>query len=299
MRRNDLVQRRAKRRRTAPRPLTTPRLAEPTSAHPVPAADKTLTKGLQVLELLCAGDGSRGISDLADELSLTKSNVHRLLQTLRRCGYVVQDAETERYRLSSKLWRLARGGRPFEALGRLVRPLLKSLTEATGESTVFALVESDDLVIIDQVETDNPVRVVFFSVGQRFAIDRTVAPGRALTALQLVALAHRSDAEVRQSLRIAEAHQPAAAIARTVAGLAGIRTAGFAISRGEWVSGVNAVAVAVMDPSRAASPFGVLSCFGPADRVTEPRLQAIQRALSLKARELSQLIMTDSSLSAQ
>jgi DNA-binding IclR family transcriptional regulator len=253
--------------------------------------DKTLTKGLQVLESLSASQGARGISELALELSLTKSTVHRLLQTLSRCGYVTREAQTERYLLSSKLWRLARHSKPFEALRRSVRPLLNSVVEQTGESAVFALVEDDDLVIIDQVETQNPVRVVFFSVGQSFAIDSVVPPGKTLTALQLIALANRSDegpgglSEPQMQLR-----QRTSSVERQMSDLAAIKKAGVAISRGEWVDGVNAVAVPISDGCRGIAVLGVLSCFGPVDRATEARLQKFQKILSLKARELSQLI---------
>jgi IclR family transcriptional regulator, KDG regulon repressor len=272
--------------------ITSQKPAPITASPPSATVDKTLTKGLHVLESLTASEGSRGISELALELSLTKSTVHRLLQTLSRCGYVTREAGTERYLLSSKLWRLSRHSRPFEALRRLVRPLLSSVVEETGESAVFALIEDDDLVIIDQVETQNPIRVVFFSVGQSFAVYSIVVPGKALTALQLIALAYRSDAEARRGLRRAQTklRRGASSVDAQMAGLAAIQKAGVAISQGEWVGGVNAVAVPVSDASHGLAVLGVLSCFGPSDRATEASLQKFQRILSLKARELSHLI---------
>jgi len=260
-----------------------------------PAADKTLTKGLQVLESLSAGGGARGISDLAKELSLTKSNVHRLLQTLRRCGFVIQEAGSDRYLLSSKLWRLSRSGRAYEALSRIVRPVLARLVEETGESAMFVLVEGDNLAVVEQVETRNPVRVVFFSAGQSFPIARVVAPGNALTALQLIALANRPDTEARACLRRLqiELGERAAFVDRQAARLAAIERDGFAVSRGEWVSGVNAVAVPVTDGSQRGTLLGVLSCFGPAARFGETSLRAFHKKLSLGARQLAQLMADD------
>ena len=80
--------------------------------------DKTLTKGLQILEALVRSAGPRGVSELAKELSLTKSNVHRLIQTLVSIGYVTQDVETDRYQLSAKLWRLSRTRSTVQCLAR-------------------------------------------------------------------------------------------------------------------------------------------------------------------------------------
>jgi IclR family transcriptional regulator, KDG regulon repressor len=256
--------------------------------QPASPGDKTLTKGLQLLEALSECEGSRGISDLAHELSLTKSNVHRLLQTLSRCGYVTREASTERYLLSSKLWQVSRRGRSFDALRSLARPILRNLVEETNESALFVVVEHEDLVVIDQVQTPNPVRVVFFSMGQSFPIDRVVMLGKGLTALQLIALSSRPEAEARSALRKVQEQlkRGKSFIDDQLSELLIIRKNGCAVNRGAWVSGVNAVAVPVSDLSN--NLIGILSCFGPADRLTSRSLGSIQKALARKARELSQ-----------
>jgi IclR family transcriptional regulator, KDG regulon repressor len=257
------------------------------SAQRPPAVDKTLTKGLQLLEALSEGEESRGISELALQLSLTKSNVHRLLQTLTKCGYVTREASTERYLLSTKLWRVSRRGRPFDALRRQVRPVLRSLVEETNESVLFCVVESDELVPIDQVETQSPVRV-FFSVGQPFPIDRVIMNGKGLTALQMIALAGRPQIEARAAARKVQQqlHKDDAYGDLLLSQISETRNNKFAFSRGEWVSGVNAVAVPVQDLSH--NLIGVLSCFGPADRVPDSNLKAIQKILSRGAAEIAQ-----------
>lgn len=259
------------------------------AAARAPAVDKTLTKGLQLLEALSEHEGSRGISELALQLSLTKSNVHRLLQTLIRCGYVTREASTERYLLATKLWLVSRRGRPFDALRRLVRPVLRTLAEETDESVLFVVVENDEIVPIDQVETQNPVRV-FFAVGQSYPIDRVIMKGKGLTALQLIALAARPQMEARVAVRKIrkELRKGEAFVDQQLAQLTDIRKDGFALSLGEWVTGVNAVAVPVWDTSQ--NLIGVMSCFGPVDRVPESNLKRIQKILSLGAQELSRRI---------
>jgi IclR family transcriptional regulator, KDG regulon repressor len=252
-----------------------------------PAGDKTLVKGLHLLEALTESEESRGISELAHSLGLNKSNVHRLLQTLIRCGYAAKERGTERYLLSSKLWRISRRGRPYAALRRLVRPSLRRLVGETGESVVFTIVEDDEMVLIDQVETQNPVRV-FFWVGQSFPVDEVLMQGSGLTALQQVALAARPRSEataavrkVQNQLRRGEAY-----VEQELAKLAAVRRHGFALSRGEWVAGVNAAAVPVAD--EGGELVGVLSCFGPADRVRDDTLARLTTRLRSIATALSQ-----------
>lgn len=250
-------------------------------------SDKTLTKGLQLLEALSQSEGSRGISELAHQLSLTKSNVHRLLQTLSRCGYVTQDASTERYLLSAKLWQISRRTNPFDALQRLARPILRHIVEQTNESVIFAIVEQDDLIVIDQVETLNPVRVVFFSIGQSFPIDRVIMMGKGLTALQLIALAVRPEAEARAVLcKLQEQLKKAKSfVAVQLSQISAARKNGFAANRGEWVNGATAIAAPVF--GAAPHLIGILSCFGPAERFTESSIGKIRKILSLSADDLS------------
>ena len=47
-----------------------------------------MIKALQVLEALACSDRPRGVSELARQLGFSKSNVYRLLDTLRESGYV-------------------------------------------------------------------------------------------------------------------------------------------------------------------------------------------------------------------
>jgi IclR family transcriptional regulator, KDG regulon repressor len=189
--------------------------------------------------------------------------------------------------LSSKLWRVSRRGRPFDALRRLVRPILRALVEETSESVVFVVIEDDELVLIDQVETKNPVRV-FFSIGQSFPIGEVVMMGKSLTALQMVALASRPQTEARPAIQKVrkQLQEGESFVDLKLSELLEIRKNGFALSLGEWVTGVNAVAVPVADAS--GNLIGALSCFGPADRLADGSLKRIQKILGLKARELSQ-----------
>ena len=68
--------------------------------------NNTLINGLRLLELLARADAPMGITELAQSLSLVKSNVHRLLQALIDLGYVRQLSEDKRYCASIRLWEM-------------------------------------------------------------------------------------------------------------------------------------------------------------------------------------------------
>lgn len=71
--------------------------------------DKTLLKGLQVLERVAESERSVRITDIAAALRLTKSNAHRVLKTLEHAGYLRQDERSREYAPSLKLWELGSG----------------------------------------------------------------------------------------------------------------------------------------------------------------------------------------------
>jgi len=90
--------------------------------------NNTLVKGLQLLEVLARSREPQGVSDLAAQLSLGKSNVHRLLQALVELGYVLKDETTAQYQVSLRLWELGAAvevgfrikAAASEAMGRLL-----------------------------------------------------------------------------------------------------------------------------------------------------------------------------------
>ncbi|SFJ79306.1 IclR family transcriptional regulator [Celeribacter neptunius] len=108
--------------------------------------DSTLLKGLMVLERVVAADAPVGVSALARDLGLPKSNVHRTLSSLREAGYVGYDADSRHYYPSLKLAQM--GNRiaarfPFQTA---LLPLLQQLVSGTGESAHFVYLDGESVM---------------------------------------------------------------------------------------------------------------------------------------------------------
>ena len=56
--------------------------------------------------LQCLSNGTSRIGKISENLSLSKGTTHRLLETLGRVGFVVQDPLTHRYHLGPALLEL-------------------------------------------------------------------------------------------------------------------------------------------------------------------------------------------------
>jgi DNA-binding IclR family transcriptional regulator len=83
------------------------------SGERLPAPATSLDKALDICELLSSKPIGMSLAELARALKQPAPTLHRLLGLLKRRGYVMQDADTQRYALTLKMLDLS-----FRSLGR-------------------------------------------------------------------------------------------------------------------------------------------------------------------------------------
>ncbi|WP_431284885.1 IclR family transcriptional regulator [Humitalea sp. 24SJ18S-53] len=251
-------------------------MAETTAQRPGP--DKSFAKGLALLEALARSPRPRGVSDLARELAMTKSNAYRLLQTLAAAGFVARDGDSAAYAASLKLWELG-----VAVVGRIdvrqvAHPHLTQLAEATGETVHLSILDRHDVLYVDKVESSQPVRA-YSSVGGR-APAHCVATGKAL-------LAHAPAAQVAQVLSRLEPHTPKTITDPAVMEreLARIRAEGWAANLGEWRETVCGIAAPVRD-SRG-EVVAAVGISGPTERLRPRQMKAMAPVVVAAAAAIS------------
>jgi DNA-binding IclR family transcriptional regulator len=237
--------------------------------------ETTVVKGLKMLEALAANDGPCALTDMAKLCGVTKSNAHRLLKTLEECQYVRQDPKTRAYEPTLRLWEL--GTRVFNRLDLRVvaAPYLRSLAQATKESVHLSMFEHDEVVYLDRVDSVHAVRA-YIGVGDRAPVYCT-ATGKAILAFQPKEVIDR----ICRNLKRYTANTTIDA-RKLNAELARIRERGYAVTLGEWRSGVLGVAA----PVKSASGVVVagIGIAGPEERMRRADLER-QAAAVLKAAE--------------
>ncbi|MEM9354653.1 MAG: IclR family transcriptional regulator [Pseudomonadota bacterium] len=119
--------------------------------------DSTLAKGLLVLEALSRASQGKGVTEISKELSLTKSNTYRLLQTLIVMGYV-RSSENRQYHATMKVWQVGQKVIDNLALPKLAAPQLRRLSEETGETIYLAVPDGLSVIYIDKIESIKPIR---------------------------------------------------------------------------------------------------------------------------------------------
>lgn len=230
--------------------------------------DKTLVKGLAVLERLSFASEPVKLVDLAKDMKLTKSGVHRLLQTLMKLNYV-EAHEGGRYTASLKLWRVGAEIVSRIDARRVLQPFLSSLAEQSMETVHLAVYNRTHVVYIDKAEGSHAIRVTS-AIG-------TVAPIHCV-ATGKIFLAHQPqeavDALASQLTRFTA--KTVTSIEQLNTELAQIRRDGFAINRGEWMEGVGGLAAPVWNAhGKLELAIGItvpLNRFGAAERRSLARM---------------------------
>lgn len=232
--------------------------------------NNTLVKGLRLLEVLAARDGAAGVSELAVELGVGRSNVHRLLQALVELGYVVNEEGRGAYRASLKVWEL--GARALHRLDfrEATAPAMRWLLAESNETVHLSVLSGDEVIYIDKLDSTEPVRA-YSVIGGR-APAYCVATGKVL-------LAWRDESPAAAlTVRPLRAYTPStlpdtAALANE---LARVRQQGCAVNRGEWRASVWGIAAPVQDRSgRVVAAIGIS---GPAARI---RTRGVRRLTDL------------------
>jgi len=250
---------------------------EPGDRSPRGAVDKALA----VLSALIAADRPMRLTEVARQTGLAKSTVHRLIGILLAHQMIDQDGE--RYIPG---WRLIEvrgwvGGEYLAAVGRAAKPHLVDLYEATGVTSSLAVLVGAEVQYLDRIYGQRSVRT------PSYRSDR--APAHC-TAIGKILLARCPDSP----RRIRDGQALAAMTEATVtdplalwAHLCEARRAGFAVSRGEYVDGVECVAAFVGAGARQRPLIGIAVSGRPGQVGLSgilPRLRRAAFALSVAIR---------------
>lgn len=118
--------------------------AEENSMRTVKSADRVL----DVFELFARSGRELSHTQIAEQLGIPKSSLSQLLATLVARKYLDVSPDKRNYSLGSRLLALVRRKAAAEDMVSLARPILRSLTEACGESSALNVLAEDEAVVV-------------------------------------------------------------------------------------------------------------------------------------------------------
>jgi len=240
----------------------------------------TVTKALELLELLRAAGHKLGLSELARQAGFDKATTRRLLVELVDNGLVEQDPRDKSYDLGPALQTLGRAREQRFPLYRIIEPVVRALAEQAGETVHAAEYSAGGLSSICIEHSQHSNRVIL-DRGQRLPLHAT-ASGLAFLAAAPPSLVDAVAAKPLTGYTGATPISPD----QLAAMLAETRRRGYSYCDQLFEVGVSSVAAAIRNA--LGRPIGTIAVALPSSRCTAGRADQLGRLVQAAAREVGE-----------
>ncbi len=198
------------------------------------------SKVTALMEILCAS-APLSLREIEERTGIPRSTVHRILLSLEVAGWVFHDTERDGYRPGIRFFLLSNRSSLYDELIRTAHPVMGSLMEHSGNTSVLSVLEGASGFCIHSVEPSSSVK---------FTAHRGMAIPLHAGATGKILLAHSSP-EIRSRVLSSPLPSPLGEgeIDRVVLEkeLELIRKQGYASSREEWIAHAGDISVPLFD----------------------------------------------------
>ncbi|MCH1982385.1 IclR family transcriptional regulator [Ruminococcus sp. OA3] len=137
---------------------------QPQKSHS-PTPVQSLDRAFDIIEALASTPHGTSLTNLAQEVSLNKSTVHRILATMISRGYVQQTADSGKYHLTMKFFKIGSyvvGGLDILSASRIY---LEQLASQTGHTIHLAVRDGDEIFYLYKEDPLNGILKTSSRVG--------------------------------------------------------------------------------------------------------------------------------------
>jgi DNA-binding IclR family transcriptional regulator len=224
------------------------------------------------------------VNQVAREMNLSRSTVHRMLATLGHHHFVEQDEHSRGYRAGPALVDIGLAVVQNMDVRARSYGVLVRLRDATGETVHLGTRRGADVLFVESVESEQMLKTSS-RVGWTLPAHAT-SSGKAL----LAELSDRELADLYPSgVLPATTEQTVTSLPALRAELAEVRACGYAVNLGESETGVGGVGVVVKDLQGHVRAALVVT--GPRSRVDDRWIAKVSEAAMRAAEELSSYIV--------
>jgi IclR family KDG regulon transcriptional repressor len=220
---------------------------------------------LKILEYL-SKKKEASVSEVSSYLNVNKSTAHRFLASMKHVGFVDQNSENQKYKLSLKVFEI--GNRVVEGLNlrEIAKPVMHELSDLTGETVNLGIIDNYDVVYIEKVLSKNTLRQDC-PIGGRDKIHAT-ALGKAMIAFKPSEYVEKY-VEKKGLIKVTER-----TITETEAfytELRNIRKNGYSIDSEETMIGLSCIAAPIFNNENKA--IAAISISSPTNRLGQRNIE--------------------------
>jgi IclR family transcriptional regulator, KDG regulon repressor len=250
---------------------------------------RSVDRAIDALEAVARSPVPLTLAQLSETLEAPKSTTLNIARTLVRRRLLDFDGTSKTYRIGYILAGLASAVPQGGDLRSLAKPYLERLALDTREVVYLAVLEGNELVFIEKIDSSQPIRYIAH-VGTRRPLHCT-AGGKMSLAMQPDTYLQRYIAEVGLAKYTAHTLTTPSALRRN---LEEIRRCGYAVSKGEFLEDLTGLSVPILRDGTQA-PVAVLVVAGPSFRVRKRArgiLALMKKTAAAVAEEASRFAVT-------
>lgn len=229
--------------------------------------------------LLCFTDtADLSLTEIASQVELHKSTVHRLLASLEGKGFIIRNPATEKYRLGFRIWELSASMSQSDDLAIMLLPEMERLRDLLEETVSLYVLDGMERIRIQAVQGNQAIRRVA-PIGARLPLF-VGASSKVLVAF--------SDEGIEAAV-LNPAHWPAMLDKNYfLQQLQETRETSFAISIEEREPGAAAVSAPIHN--RSGKLVAALAVSGPANRLTAEKMKEQAVAIIESAKRMGKMV---------
>lgn len=264
-------------------------MIDPMKSVPTPAqtpveinGDTPTLRLFALLEVVASKDQFFSLQSLAEETSIPKPTLHRMLQQLESAGLLERSGDSRQYGTGVRLRKLAENLLLNDSFHGARHGVLRSLVNEVGESCNLTALSGSEVMYLDRVETPAPLRFYLHS-GSRVPVHCS-ASGKLFLAGMAPAqrqrlLAHATlEAFTPKTLTNLDALEEE---------IKQVKRQGFALDNEEFLPGL--LCVAVMVPSASGRSNLCVAVQAPIMRLPPDKALGLLPALHRAANALSHI----------
>ncbi|WP_247887468.1 IclR family transcriptional regulator [Azospirillum sp. SYSU D00513] len=229
---------------------------------------QSLSRALNILTILGAGEVPMSLTELAESAGLSPSTAHRLLTTLQQDRYVRFDQATRRWSVGVQAYMTGVTFLKTRSLVDIAKPRLRRLMEESSELASLAVEDNGEAIYLARVGGPRVAQAALPTSERTLlhcsAVGKALLAGMPEARVQTI-LQQRG---MRQFTRTTLSSLPALRDELTLT-----RNRGYAVDQEERVAGMRCVAAPLYDEN--ARVIGALSVSGTNRRIEDTRVRAL------------------------
>lgn len=238
-----------------------------------------IKKAIEILRLLIKEYQPLGVTEIAKNLSISKSTAYGILQSFQEEGLVNKDSATKKYTIGKEMMRLSKMVFKGQDLVSIARPFLERLGELVNETVFLGVSEYDSVKIIDVIEAKKDLKISS-PLGTKLPIT-----AGAIGKIFLSTMSNEDVVEYLQEKGLPQYTESSITdIDLFIDEIEKTRRLGYSLDLGEYLKGIRAIASLIYQDG---SPIAAIWFVGFSNSMIDERLNHIIRNLKHTAEQIS------------